>query len=372
MLILQFSSFSRNVFGIPEHVLYQNVSQPRTRESAWNQSEVLETLLNIRSNFTGKSWGRVKLLVGDEQWKSFPSLKRPALVTENMLGTFSLGNNLGFYYQTRAFCHFSGLDWVSAPLSGKHLKTFLKFLPRVQLHPIGNYSAQLAQQYLGECHTWPHSCAKSRMIHYVPVIQRELSQALAPFRPSTAPIQTVIHFRCGDILGIKRKEYGLIMYKAFKKIIPRSAQEIVVMAQPTTSPCRKYDCRHNLVCSNLTLDLESWLSQEFSRASIEIRYERNISVAMATMAYARKLICSSSTFCLFSALANTHQAYLPNSPLFMSGTKPALSPSIHWFQDSMLTSKDIAEFSSTREVIQALRSLPKTDPKSRFKSKENL
>ena len=314
---------------------------------------VRQGLLAIKSGFSGRTWGRMRQFIEKEGWRAYPSLVRPALISSIMLGTGSLGNCLGYYYQTRAFCEAVGLDYLSAPLLPKYKETFLAALPLIQVHMTGNFSKKMAFRFFDECPAYVHQCRRSRFLHYLPTVRKELSEALLPFKRHD--FEVAVHFRCGDVLKADAPGYGLLRYQALKELLgSESPKRITVLTQPVGPECRTNDCPFLETCRTIYSDLARWLSKTYPKSKTLVVSIRDVSETMAALTFARKLICSSSSMCLFAAITNENESFLPISELFFNGSSLDLGPNIKWFENGLVPSRNLANM-NVEEILRALR-----------------
>ncbi len=148
-----------------------------------------------------------------------------------------------------------------------------------------------------------------------------------------------IHYRCGDNVV---NHYGFLKFPVLNEIIPPDSQYIYVMAE---SPKRKQNVRDGkygatgiVRCHEVFLALENYLHHHFPSSNIVILRGQNMFDDLARLMYARVVVCSISTFCLWPAYtaglpggSTSHVTnYMPNSKLIAGGHMPPLAPGLHW------------------------------------------
>lgn len=124
-----------------------------------------------------------------------------------------------------------------------------------------------------------------------------------------------IHYRCGDnFIG----HYGFVPFRAFKEKIPPDANTIYVLAEKKT---RKTITKPHLqaTCNVILNSLFGYLQENFPKATILIRRGDDLYLDMARLAYAKTVVCSVSTFCLWPAIINNGTAHFPRTRLITGG-----------------------------------------------------
>lgn len=117
--------------------------------------------------------------------------------------------------------------------------------------------------------------------------------ASLPFIPDVA-----IHYRCGDNVY---EHYGFTMFQLFKTTIPPDAKNIYVMGE---SSQRKASTDSSFRCSAIFQALFKYLREHFPTANVVMMRGQSVLSDMARLTYARTVVCSVSTFCLWPAVSS--------------------------------------------------------------------
>jgi hypothetical protein len=292
------------------------------------------------------------------EWKT-ESNGLPILVTSPCLGTDSLGNMLGSYFEAiscaeQVGMHYAAVAKIYEPLTHDKPSTFLANLPSYIEHKnpidissdVGN-KLKLICTCPGSCHERPFSA----WIKGINNIKNILSYALEKeLENNINAIDTVvasddlsnveagtklpvipdasIHYRCGDNFG---GHYGFVPFQTFSEKIPKDVNTIYVLAEKRS---RKTLTKQHLArkCDAIFNRLYIYLTKSFPSAKILIRRGDDIYIDMARLAYAKTTVCSVSTFCLWPAIMSNGTAYFPKSKLIVGGnTNIKLSPNVVWF-----------------------------------------
>lgn len=129
----------------------------------------------------------------------------------------------------------------------------------------------------------------------------------------------VIHFRCGDILSLTKPgaKYGLSPYSLYNRFLKdASIQSIGIVTAPFgLKSGRSHDRKHMHTCQALVNDMISYLEEKYPSTTVTVRNNTNETVVAAytRMILANRVLCDSSTFCLFPAIASTGQGYIAES-----------------------------------------------------------
>ena len=120
------------------------------------------------------------------------------------------------------------------------------------------------------------------------------------------------------------------MFKAFKSVIPPGAKNIYVMAE---SPRRKITWDSPTRCHAIFKALFDYLKRHFPSANVIIMRGQSVFADLARLTYARTVVCSVSTFCLWPSVASGGpkgsstagtKAYFPRSQLLAKNKRAIL------------------------------------------------
>jgi hypothetical protein len=131
--------------------------------------------------------------------------------------------------------------------------------------------------------------------------------------------EAVIHLRTGDIGRIEHSPYGLVPFNVYVDLIPKTAKTIGIVTAPykQNRPMGTYGDEE--LNEAVTVALKEYIQRAFPDARITIRNDdvrETMAMTYARMVAANWLLCASSTFCLYPALATAGEAYILQSPLF--------------------------------------------------------
>lgn len=324
--------------------------------------------------------------------------RSPVFVTSPCMGTDSLGNNLGNYFNAIACANQVGMHYLTAvkvwdPPYNHTGSYFLNRLPYIIEHKkpidVSNISTvnSLFTQYCSNCHGG--SCHENPNAPYtrdIKNIKIILNDALAhhiveskktknmdvysntivevtdlstedpgtklPFIPDVS-----IHYRCGDnFVG----HYGFVPFSAFPKMIPKNVKSIYILAEKRSrktinTPPGVPNKRHLARTCDLIFDsLFKYLKNEFPNAIIVIRRGDDIYADMARLAYSKLTICSVSTFCLWPAIMSNGTVYYPKTKLIGRGNTDTLSFGFTWFDQPQVVLGQHYFNSDPGRLIEAL------------------
>eukprot|EP01038_Epipyxis_sp_PR26KG_P007301 gene7301-9948_t len=281
--------------------------------------------------------------------KQFKSEQFAILISTPCLGSDSLGNGLGAYFENivcakKAGLHYLAVSRIWEPKTFHETNPFLSSLPGVIPHnyPVGIIEAKTNIQNIcicpGSCHErvkalW-HSKDGLNMIK--PILKQALQSHLLFLKKenqaktvivssdlTNIPIGTLlplvpeaaIHYRCGDnFVG----HYGFLPFRAFINTIPSTVKSIFVLAENRN---RKTINKRHLAtkCDAIFQSLFEFLRKHFPDANVLIRRGDNLYTDMFRLSYANTTICSVSTFCIWPAIVNSGVAYFPKTRLVVSG-----------------------------------------------------
>jgi hypothetical protein len=316
----------------------------------------------------------------------FPKDK-PLVVGAPCFGEDSIGNSLSVYLEGRICAMVAGLTYVSAPKvePGLHSlanHSFFRGLPSIA-EPSGEFQTppEMNQAMLGKlcpcqsiCHEWNYGLMHKHMPvagnifrNAVDAFWAELSSdrknelqfqslradsgskiawrgnkididnrlkttekdelkeiGLFPAIPDVA-----VHYRCGDNVVT---HYGFLPFGAMKCIISDSDRTIYILAE---HPSRRTDQRRKERCQHIFDGLLTYLMKHFPNAVIVLLRGHDMFEDLARLTYAKKAICSVSTFCLWPAVGSNTSAYFPITKLIAKeDVSFNYGPSFHWIKDN--------------------------------------
>ena len=181
--------------------------------------------------------------------------------------------------------------------------------------------------------------------------------AFLPIVPDAA-----VHYRCGDT--VPSNIYGFLPFFAVRDLIPADAKHIYVMTDP---PHRVHILadgrapRFSLHCRPIMVALFEYLQRAFPHAVVLVKSGGDPLVDYYRIARARVAVCSSSTFCLWPAMAATGTAYFPATRLLAGWTPernathplPHLGGNVVWLHRPPM----VTEFKEDTPLADVLRVL---------------
>jgi hypothetical protein len=324
------------------------------------------------------------------QWTS-SSYGLNVLVHSPCLGSDSMGNYLGSYFETIACADLAGLHYLSVAkvyeANLNHTQTaFTANLPNYIENRIPVSADQVGESLKKYC-PCANSChehASSAWVSRLHVIRSIFIQALLGHLSHSSTVRNTvvnendiatevegsvlplipdvaIHYRCGDnFVG----DYGFLPFSAIKGKIPESTSLIYVLAE---NRGRKTSGVNHLrmKCDAILSSLGNYLKLHFPLAKIVVKRGDDLYIDMARLAFANTTICSVSTFCLWPAIANNGTAYFPLSKLVVGGDK-SISLGFQWLlqpevvlgaEHARKTAKSLVEILGGSWVDPALRTL---------------
>jgi hypothetical protein len=318
----------------------------------------------------------------------------PVLVYPLCLRLFQLGNSFGYFINDVACADMSGAHFIGV---GRHFSliepeqlatnaenhfAFFKALPDQIIHPNpvlnpgmvklnmkkycpclqycweNGYAPWLNRTHLVRRYLLPaidayltaaNALSVGTLVSNATDLSTESSTAFLPLIPHVA-----IQYRCGDNIGFGKTRYGLLPFYAITARIPKWARYIYVMAD---SPTRQKHHVYSGRCGIILQALFEYLRKHFPLAVIVMKRGGDQFLDVARLAYANITVCSASTFCLWSALANNGAAYFPLTPLVgWSGwneTAKYLGPNFHWIREVEII-KEFKQFKPWNSIINVL------------------
>ena len=312
-------------------------------------------------------------------WKSL-SHGQPILVNSPCLGSDSMGNYLGSYFEIISCSYLSGLHYLAVakvyePLSKHVSSAFISHLPDFVKHN-STVTPEKAKRAIkmkcrcdSSCHEHP-GAAWIKSLHiirpmFVDALLFHLNDLSTPTRTivnqtdiSSEKVGTVlplipdaaVHYRCGDnFVG----DYGFLPFRAIKDKIPLSSETIYVLAEMRN---RKTVERPHLAskCDAILYSLWKYLCHHFPKAIVVVKRGDDIYVDMARLTFAKTTVCSVSTFCLWPAIASNGTAYFPKTDLILKGTT-SVPLGFRWISSPpVVLGAPYTMYKSARTLIQKL------------------
>ncbi len=356
--------------------LYQKVVDTWDKRHPIARNRPIEVQHSIRCTAVGLSDAIIDYTKGYPWEKN----RSPVFVTSPCLGTDSLGNNLGNYFNAVACANQVGLHYLAVakiwdPPFNHTGSYFLNRLPNIIRHSkpinvssINDVNSLFAQHcsncHGGSCHENPNApytrdlknikmilrdalayhiteskkTAKSAIFSNTVVEVTDLStedpDTKLPFIPDVS-----IHYRCGDnFVG----HYGFVPFSAFPKMIPKNVKTIYVLAEnrsrKTINTPHGVSSKRHLArtCDMLFDSMFQYLKSKFPGSIIVIRRGDDIYADMARLAYSKLTICSVSTFCLWPAIMSNGTVYYPKTKLIGRGNTDTLNLGFNWFDQPQI------------------------------------
>lgn len=283
----------------------------------------------------------------NKKWEGTNIQNLPIMIATPCLGSDSLGNNLGAYFENLLCAKTMGLHFVGAsqiwePHANDQASPFLQQMPSQFFNNKSVSSLNEVQGTIrnicrcpGSCHERKYALWTKNVDFLQPILWKAIDSHLSTLNAdqnativsisdlSTVDANTVlplipeiaIHYRCGDnFIG----HYGFLPFKAFLKFIPSTAKTIYVLAENRE---RKTKQKRHLAqkCDAVFPGMLQYLKRNFPDAVVVIRRGDDLYTDIARLAKAKVTICSVSTFCLWPAIMNRNKAYFPVSKLIVGG-----------------------------------------------------
>ncbi len=152
--------------------------------------------------------------------------------------------------------------------------------------------------------------------------------------------ETVLHFRCGDVLFMQYRWYGWVYFREYLKIIPPDTKSIGILTQTfNVSNGRKEDAIAAPICEQIVGALQTYLQSHYPRATVTVHGQDTNMESFARLVFAKHAICTSSTFSFFPTLATFGHAYFVYTELYPFITK-LQSPELHVLHIPFLSARD--------------------------------
>jgi hypothetical protein len=174
------------------------------------------------------------------------------------------------------------------------------------------------------------------------------SSRKTPLFPKTELDEAVLHFRCGDLIGINHPGFGFMKFASYSRHLHSSTKTIGIVTQPfnETGQHRKTDGGRirREKCYKVVMAFVDHLQEAFPAAKITIRNsaDETIALTFARMIVAKQTVIGITSFGVFAGLASFGDAYIrlpdfakaPNQWLLQMGHQ--LPSNIHLIQEPKL------------------------------------
>mmetsp|Transcript_47083 Transcript_47083/g.81035 ORF Transcript_47083/g.81035 Transcript_47083/m.81035 type:complete len:466 (+) Transcript_47083:84-1481(+) len=292
------------------------------------------------------------------------------MVSKSCLAYHSFGNRLSKYFESMICALRSGFHFFAIPklMVGKNASSswhenapaFLERLPAIIVNPHSKpVSERLVTQTCspGWASTSPHEIDTALWTHETKLIRTILDDALKYHLEklslsekltlidksdlSNIPVgfglplipDVAIHYRCGDNF---QGHYGFVPFPHLADRIPDNAKTIYVLAE---SEERGEGKIHNSreMCVAIFDALFEYLSSRFPNSAIIIkRGTGGMLVDFARLSFAKVVICSPSTFCLWAAVGrHGEEVYFPGFKS-VAHSNTSLSLGFKWINQPIL------------------------------------
>ena len=307
---------------------------------------------------------------------------KPVYIHTPCMGSDSLGNYLGSYFENFMCAKTIGLHYLSVakiwePSTNDTASVFLAQLPSYHIHakPISSFK-HISTSILntcscpGSCHQYKHALWAKNLEWIRPMLWKATYAHLGTLSGdanvtivrdsdlATVAVGTqlplipdvAIHYRCGDnFVG----EYGFLPFEAFLTRIPKAVKTIYVLAENRN---RKTSAKVYLAekCDAAFVGLKSYLAQHFPESNVVIRRGDDLYTDFARLALAPVTICSVSTYCLWPALMNKGKAYFPKTKLIVGG-ETDINLGFEWIISPTILRGKFYEATQPQEFVRLLQ-----------------
>ena len=289
------------------------------------------------------------------------------------LGMFSrprckfIGNQLGVYFHWRGLASVRGeafhiaKDPLAPFFAAVPPVSFLEFLPTDVEAPLrgassgsfatarssgdggggGGGGGEAAEQRAARCNSpsvSPHQCTDS-WATIMPAVRRDTRRALDLFeqeaRPresvQATPTDAVVHLRCGDAVNTGNKEYGLLPFEYYRRVIPRGTRRVLVVgnfrAAQSGQGNFEAERRGMPLCMRILAAFTAYLARHRKDIASVQEVSAGFNHDFKLLATARVMIASVSTYSFWAAMVNSVAGgtlILPRCHLLMACRTPEL------------------------------------------------
>ena len=291
------------------------------------------------------------------------------------------GNRLGDYFNALGCAHAAGLHFqVDGPLWPS--SPFLSAIPRFVRHPSPTVSKKTAisriQSECQGCKFWCWEDQNAPWMHALPLVkkvmhkaalqhakifnstslnsQSDLSSGNAANKQLPVIPDVALQYRCGDNIEQDPNRYGFISFKGISERIPKAAKFIYILSDPPERSAVRATA-FNSKCKEIIAAFHDHVVSNFPGAVVVAKRGGDPFLDFARFTLAETTVCSSSTFCLWPALANRNNVFLPIS-LTMGGAnktfQPFLGENIHFLGEPLIG--NFTKETSLEDILKVLRS----------------
>lgn len=313
-----------------------------------------------------------------DKWRSlFQNLN--IFMSSPCLGSDSLGNDLGTYFENIICAQIAGAHYVAVakiwePKLKDQPSPFLDKVPSIILNPQPVNNTSISKRIMkdkckcpGSCHERPKALwTKGRDI-ITSILHNSINHHLTSIADThtivrqddlaSVPVDSIlplipdvsIHYRCGDnFIG----HYGFLPFSVVTSHIPSDVKYIYVLAENRS---RKTTTRPHLIshCDAIFNALFRYLSQKFPSSVILIKRGDDLYVDIARLTYAKVTICSVSTFCLWPAMASNGTSYFPKTRLIVAGDT-SIDLGFNWITSPKIIFGQTLEYMSSKDIVKKL------------------
>ena len=366
--------------------------------------------------FNGAILKNLKVDIFTQNNKYHSIFSRTILINTVCYTNHSFGNDFGLHMENVICAKLTGVDYIAPyfmdpyfPFISDH--PFFKALPRIELNSMSPKPFMIAKNEVDrKCRSFMfpwnqdialiHSHTDIVKSYFLKGINSYLDTTsyserytiLGPYdrriyrSKSTTANETsggiiryplipdiAIHFRCSDNTDVG----GILPLSAVTEILEgvqrRTDSNIstvyVVSEPPSKAAHGKASELQKSRCRVLRHRLTMHVAQLIPNAVVILLRSQDLFDDLARLTYAKLLICSASTFCLWAAISSNGTAHLPVSKLFMQGQVKDYGPHVHWIQDHPLVYFSPAASDQEIDWTNVLSSF--TDGKSEGKKKKS-
>eukprot|EP00928_Gymnodinium_smaydae_P038153 TRINITY_DN26364_c1_g2_i1.p1 TRINITY_DN26364_c1_g2~~TRINITY_DN26364_c1_g2_i1.p1 ORF type:complete len:830 (-),score=49.19 TRINITY_DN26364_c1_g2_i1:146-2635(-) len=166
-----------------------------------------------------------------------------------------------------------------------------------------------------------------------------------------------VHVRCGDILKYAfLDQYGFLGLSSYKKALSDRVQglnvRIIIFMAPTHGAGARIakDGQFENFCGHIGSGLRRVLETQFAPAQVRIDNTSLSTDVWTHLVFAKRTLCSPSTFCLWPTMA-ANNGFLADTPLFFSRAHPSFTNTVHLVGLPFLSMPNIVNTKMSAEQI---------------------
>lgn len=238
------------------------------------------------------------------------------------------GNLLSEYWEARAAAILAGVPFRGNRFPGE---TWLKYLPATAESDNSLKNVSALEELCNSCTAgmFPHDCnGKWTRIRKQIIVdtQSALKQYVAEQKLSLP------HFGSNDVVVHVRYEleHGQVQWPAksyFKELLPDNISKLTLLA----------GTRNATEWAEMTRLYKSLLGEVCGGCEIE-QIDSSQFEDFAKMAQAPTVFCGGSTYCLWAAMGNPGDIYVPDN--MAGGTRPSIDKTWHWVEGNRLPNSE--------------------------------